>query len=193
MVRRRPRRGSPPPLDVGKAAPSYYAPDKVPASSSPRSSDPLPGLLDCLLEGVARAEGRNLLRRNLHLLAGLGVSPLPGLALPDGELPEARDLDLLATLERLGHDLLEGREVLLGIALGHPSLLCDPLDKLLLLHGCSLLWSDSAHWRACLGCLSSCLYGRRNSLPPPRSRWVWRDGCCWGVLPNTYHIWCNRV
>src|SRR5215217_6753768 len=91
-------------------------------------------LLDRLFEGVARAEGRNLLRRNLHLLAGLGVSPFPGLALPHRELAEARDLNLLATLECLGHYLLEGLEVLLGIALGYPSLLGDPLDKLLL-HG----------------------------------------------------------
>src|SRR5215210_7664434 len=116
-------------------------------------------LLDCLFEGVARAEGGNLLGRNLHLLPGPGVPALPGLALPHGELPEARDLDLLASLERFGHHLLEGLEVLLCLALGHPSLLCDPFDELLLLHGYSFLWSSSASRRAYLGCLPSCLYG----------------------------------
>src|SRR5215211_209875 len=73
--------------------------------------------LDRLFEYVARAEGRHLLGRDLYLLAGLGIPALPGLALLDGELPEARDLNLLATLERLGHYLLEGLEVLLCLAL----------------------------------------------------------------------------
>src|SRR5918993_2358210 len=102
-------------------------------------------LLDCLFEGVARAEGGNLLGRDLHLLAGLGVSALPGLALPHGELPEACDLDLLASLERFSHYLLEGLEVLLGLALARTGLLCDPLDEFLLLHGRSFLWSSSPH------------------------------------------------
>src|SRR5215211_1060048 len=74
----------------------------------------VPQLLERLLEGVARAEGGNLLGRDLHLLAGLGVSALHGL------------------------------EVLLGLALGHRGLLGDPLDELLLLHGYSFLWSSSA-------------------------------------------------
>src|SRR5215207_6183532 len=116
----------------------------------------VPQLLDRFFEGIARAEGGYLLGRDLHLLAGLGVSALPGLALLDGELAEARDLDLLASLERFGHYLLEGLEVLLSLALGHPSFLCDPLDEFLLLHGCSLLWSSSsASWRACIRCLPS--------------------------------------
>src|SRR5919112_3738417 len=96
--------------------------------------------LDRLFEGVARAEGGNLLGRDLHLLAGLGIPALPGLALPNRELPEACDLDLLAGLERFGHYLLEGLEVPLSLTLGHPSFLCDPLDKFLLLHDCSFPW-----------------------------------------------------
>src|SRR5215204_6625179 len=55
----------------------------------------VPQLLDRLFEGVARTEGGNLLGRDLHLLPGLGIPALPGLTLPHGELPEARDLDLL--------------------------------------------------------------------------------------------------
>src|SRR5215216_7234482 len=88
----------------------------------------VPQLLDRFFEGIARAEGGDLLGRDLHLLAGLGISALPGLALLNGELPEARDLNLLTTLERFGHYILEGLEVLLCLALGHPSFLCDPLD-----------------------------------------------------------------
>src|SRR5215212_2715996 len=122
-VHRKLHPGSPPLRYGGKGSPSCFAPGKVPVSS-PRSRKSL----DRLLEGVARAEGGNLLGRDLHLLPGLGVSVLPGLALLDGELPEARDLDLLAGLERLRYHLLEGLEVLLCLALGHPGLLSDPLD-----------------------------------------------------------------
>src|SRR5215212_10207141 len=89
---------------------------------------PCPTALHCLLEGVARAEGGNLLGRDLHLLPGLGIPALPGLALLYGKLPEACDLDLLASLECFCHYLLEGFEVLLSLAPGHPGLLCDPLD-----------------------------------------------------------------
>src|SRR5215217_4390144 len=89
---------------------------------------PIRGALDRLFEGVARAEGGDFLGRDLHLLAGLGVSALPCLTLLDGELPEAGYLDLLAGLERFGHYILEGLEVLLCLALGNVGLLCDPLD-----------------------------------------------------------------
>src|SRR5215208_4657693 len=130
----------------GKGSPPCFAPGKVPVSSPrPRKS------LDRLLEGVARAEGGNLLGRDLHLLPGLGVSALPGLALLDGELTEARDLDLLAGLERLGHHPLEGRKVPLGFTGGHVGLLGNPLDQLLLLHYCSFLRLTWADWRhACV-------------------------------------------
>src|SRR5918997_1903891 len=111
----------------------------------------VPQLLDRLLEGVARAEGGNLLGGDLHLLTSLRIPALPGLTLPHGELPEARDLDLLASLERFGHYLLEGLEVLLCLALGHPSFLCDPLDEFLLLHCCSFLVPSLVLRRSCLG------------------------------------------
>ena len=52
-----------------------------------------------------------------------------------GEIPEARNLDLLADLDRLGHYVLE---VLLCLALGPPGLLGDPL----LLHGRFFHWSS---------------------------------------------------
>src|SRR5215217_2834500 len=88
----------------------------------------VPQLLDRFFEGIASAEGGNLLGGDLHLLTSLRVPALPSLALPNGELAEARYLDLLAGLERLGHYLLEDLEVLLCLALGNVGLLCDPLD-----------------------------------------------------------------
>src|SRR5215217_202076 len=88
---------------------------------------PIRYLLDRLFKGVARAEGRDPLGRDLHLLAGLGVPALPGLALLNGELPETSNLYLLASLECLGHDLLKGLEEPLGFAPGRTGLFCDPL------------------------------------------------------------------
>src|SRR5919112_1531740 len=135
---------------------------------------PVRNLLDRLFEGVARAEGGNLLGRDLHLLARLGVPALPGLALLDGELAEASDLDLLAGLERFGHYLLEGLELLLCLALGHPSFLCDPLDGFLLLHGCSFLVPFLVLRRSCLG--TSVLFVREELwLLTPRYRRVCRN------------------
>src|SRR5918993_4225992 len=138
MVHRRPHPKSSPLLDGDKDSLSYCVPGNVPASSPPGSRNPLfQSSSDRFFEGVARAEGGNLLGCDLHLLAGLGVSALPGLALLHGELPEASYLYILASLERFGHYLLEGLEVLLSLALGHPGLLSDPLDEFLLLHDCS--------------------------------------------------------
>src|SRR3712207_5984327 len=105
--------------------------------------------LDGLLEGVARAEGGYLGGLDLHPLAGLGVPSLPGLALPDGELPEARDPDLVSGLERRGHDPLEGPKVLLGFARGHAGFLGDPLDELRLVHGLSFLPPSFGSRRPC--------------------------------------------
>src|SRR5829696_1150396 len=145
----------------------------------------VPQLLDRFFEDVARAEGGYLLGRDLHLLAGLGVPPLPGLALLDGELSEARDLDLLASLERFGHYLLEGLEVLLSLALGHPSFLCDPLDEFLLLHGRSFLWSSSASWRAYLGFLLPVIRDSE-SLAIPSVPADLAERILWGVWRGTY-------
>src|SRR3712207_432561 len=95
---------------------------------------PVRKLLDCLFKGVARAEGGNPLSRDLYLLTGLGVPALPGLALSHGELPEARNPDLLAALECFGHHSLESLEVLVCLARGHLSLFGDPLDELRFVH-----------------------------------------------------------
>src|SRR5918994_2682094 len=135
MVRRRLHPGSPPLRYEDKDSPCCFAPGKVLASSSPRSRKPrVRKALDRFFEDVACAEGGNLLGGDLHLLTSLRVPALPGLTLPHGELAEARDLDLLASPERFGHYLLEGLEVLLSLALGHPSFLCDPLDEFHLFH-----------------------------------------------------------
>jgi hypothetical protein len=61
----------------------------------------MPLILDGLLEGLARLESRNLAGLYLHRLSDLRVFTFPRLLLPDVELPEARQLDLLTSLERL--------------------------------------------------------------------------------------------
>src|SRR5215210_81760 len=169
-VRRRLHPESPPLRYGDKDSACGCAPGRVPASSPPPSrKSPVCQPLDCLFEGVAGAEGGNLLGRDLHLLAGLRVPALSSLTLPHGKLPEACDLNLLASFKRFGHYLLEDLEVLLGLALGHPSFLCDPLDEFLLLHCCSFLCQSSASWRACLGCLLPGYTGAGTTCPPPRS------------------------
>jgi hypothetical protein len=57
-------------------------------------------MLNGLLERLARLESRNLAGLYLHPLSGLRVLTFPGLLLPNVDLPEARQLDLLAHLER---------------------------------------------------------------------------------------------
>ena len=81
----------------------------------PRSSRTL---LDRILEGFARLERRNLGGRDLHFLPALRIPAFPGLLIADVELPKARNLDLLARLERFGYGRRESNLVLLGFALG---------------------------------------------------------------------------
>src|SRR4051794_11174669 len=95
--------------------------------------------LDGPLKRVARAEGRNFPSRDPHLLPRLWVPALTGLLLPNVELPKAHDLDLVPAFERLGHDLLEGIEVPLGLALRCVGLLSERLDQLCFVHRCSSL------------------------------------------------------
>src|ERR687897_2995947 len=85
------------------------------------------GLLDLVLECVARGELRHLGCRYVDPLLGLRVDPLPRVALLNVELAEACDLDLLAVLEAVGHDLGERVEELLGVALGGVRLAGDLL------------------------------------------------------------------
>src|ERR687885_979582 len=88
----------------------------------------LPGTmtaLNSLLEGVARAKGRNLGGRDPHLFFGLRVDPLPSLALSDVELAEARDLDLVPSFERFRYGPHEGLQVPLRFALRRTDLLCQ--------------------------------------------------------------------
>src|SRR5215204_4657242 len=103
-----------------------------------RNSNPeirlMPLILNGLLEGLARLEGRNLGGRDLHLLPALRISALPGLLLSNVELPKARNLDLLARLERFGYGPRESLQVLLGIALGSVGVLDHLLNHLLLVH-----------------------------------------------------------
>src|SRR3972149_8857705 len=61
-----------------------------------RSESRLFGGVDELLQLLTRFEIGDLLRRHVHALASLGVSPFAGLALADAEAPEAPKLDLVA-------------------------------------------------------------------------------------------------
>src|SRR5690348_2603574 len=56
-------------------------------------------LVDQVLQFLARLEVRHSLRWHVHLVAGLRVAPLPGLALTEAEAAESAEFDLLATLQ----------------------------------------------------------------------------------------------
>src|SRR5215208_2466187 len=87
-----------------------------------RGTRKAPGqLLDLVLERVARGE--------LRYLGCWYVDPLLGVALLNVELAEARDLDLLAVLEAVRHDLGERIVEPLGVALGGVRLAGDLLDQ----------------------------------------------------------------
>src|SRR5829696_4132375 len=96
----------------------------------------MPPILDGLPEGLARLESRDLLSPYPHRLSGLGVPTFPRLLLPDVELPEARQLDLLARLERFRYGRGERFQVFFGLALGGVGVLYHPLYEPLLVHGC---------------------------------------------------------
>src|SRR5918993_1845642 len=88
-------------------------------------------ILDGLLEGLARLESRNLPGIYPHPLSGLRVLTFPRFLLPDVELPEARQLDLLARLERLCYGRRKSFQVFSGFALWRVGVLDHPLYELL--------------------------------------------------------------
>src|SRR5215212_8327005 len=92
--------------------------------------------LDGLLEGLARLECRNLPGPYLHPLSGLRVLTLPRLLLPDVELTEARQLDLLTPLERFCYGRGESFQVFSGFVVWRVCVLDHPLYELLLVHDC---------------------------------------------------------
>src|SRR5438128_2742738 len=57
--------------------------------------------VDQFLELLARLEVRHLLRRDVHLVAGLRIAAFPRLALSQPEAAEPTQLDLLAAMQRL--------------------------------------------------------------------------------------------
>src|SRR5215204_5406411 len=120
----------------GKVQPRASATSAGGARNSNPEIRSMPLILNGLLEGLARLESRNLPSLYLHPLSGLRVFTLPGLLLPDVELPEARQLDLLARLECLCYGRRESFEVFSGFALWRVGVLDHPLYELLFVHGC---------------------------------------------------------
>src|SRR5262249_23168971 len=86
--------------------------------------------VDQLLELLAWLEVRDLLRRHVHLVAGLGVAPLARLATPQPEAAEPAQLDLLAAMQRVDDALEDRVDDDLGVLLGevrNPGTLFDEL------------------------------------------------------------------
>src|SRR6188474_603695 len=57
--------------------------------------------VDEILQLLARLEVGHLLRRHIHLVAGLRVAAFPRLALPQAEAAEPAQFDLLAAVQRI--------------------------------------------------------------------------------------------
>src|SRR6478736_6527141 len=64
--------------------------------------------VDEILQFLAGLEVRNLLRRNVDLVTGLGVAALAGLALAKAEAAKTAEFDLLPAMQRVD-DALEHR------------------------------------------------------------------------------------
>src|SRR5215218_895575 len=97
---RRPRRlartaTAPPGLDPAPARSGCDAPLRAPQAGPQNAS-----ALDCLLQGRARGEPRNAAGRDLDALTRLRVHALTCATIGHGELAEASEVDLSATLER---------------------------------------------------------------------------------------------
>src|SRR5215204_2278834 len=121
----------------GKVQPRASATSAGGARNSNPEIRSMPLILNGLLEGLARLESRNLPSLYLHPLSGLRVFTFPRLLLPDVELPEARQLDLLTRLERFCYGGRESFQVFSGFALRRVGVLDHPLYELLFVHGCS--------------------------------------------------------
>src|SRR5690606_19115082 len=101
-------------------------------------------LLDRVLEALARTEGGAGRRPDPDLGARARVPPGPSLALTGFERAEPRDLDLVASLERVRDDAVarveEGVDRALGISLREVRLVRQALDQFGLVHGVAPRW-----------------------------------------------------
>src|SRR5204862_3206363 len=90
-------------------------------------------LAERALERAARGELRNRRRRDLNLLGRVArVDALPRRPVLRRELPETRERDRVATLERLGHRIEKRVHGLRRVALRKTALRRDLVHKLLL-------------------------------------------------------------
>src|SRR4029079_4673944 len=81
--------------------------------------------VDELFQFLARLEVWDFLRRDVHLVASLGVAALAGLALAEAEAAEAAQLDLLAALQGVDDAGEDGIDDQFGVLLGE---IGDPRD-----------------------------------------------------------------
>src|SRR5688572_1846440 len=118
--------------------------------------------VDQLLQLLAGLEVGHLLRRHVHLVAGLRVAALARLALPQAEAAEPAQLDLLPAMQRID-DALEHRvDDDLGMLLGEVGDPRDFLDELRLRHAAGTV--ANGHCAA-----PSWASGPRNQGPAPRA------------------------
>src|SRR5512137_2908275 len=95
--------------------------------------------VDQLPQLFARLEVGNLLGRDHHALAGLGVAPGAAPPLADAEAAEAPQLDLVAALQGLEDGGEDGVDDDFGVLAGQGGLPPDLVDKLGLGHRSPLL------------------------------------------------------
>ena len=90
--------------------------------------------VDQVLQFLARLEVRDALGRHVHLVAGLRVAALAGLALAKAEAAESAQLDLLAALEGIDDALEHGVDDDLGVLLREVRDARDFFDQFRLRH-----------------------------------------------------------
>src|SRR5690242_15193291 len=86
-------------------------------------------LVDEVLQFLARLEIGDALGRHVHLVAGLRVAALAGLALAKAETAEAAQLDLLTAFESLDDALEHGVDDHLTVLLGEVRYARDFFDQ----------------------------------------------------------------
>src|SRR2546426_2496219 len=112
--------------------------------------------VDQLLQLLSGLEVRDSLRRDVHLVPGLGIATLAGPALPDAEAPEAAQFDLLVLAQGLDDRVEDRVHDDFGV------LFCQLRDPRNLFHQLGL-----SHGRACPQPLAARAPEARHHAPRP--------------------------